>query len=185
MRTKRRTPGLYATCLLALTPTVYIRCSTPGDPPPTPAPRSTEVAAEGRRELVDELRHAVAEHAERAARAEDPAGRSEAERTYHDATGPALGRLREAARAAAGPCAAPGAVMAEVASVDALAAALRDEFDRHLASSEAGEGEPADEERRHAAEALDLLDRLDGAYGDVERGARHRASVGCLWQGGV
>ncbi len=184
MRAKRRPAGLWAACMFALLPPVYIRCSTPGEPPTPPGPRSGELVEAGRREPLGELRALVTEHAEFDHRAEGAEGGSTAERTYHEAAGQALGRLREAARAAAGPCVG-GAAPAEVARLDALAASLGDELDRHLASAGGGEGGPDGDERPHAAKALDLLDELDHAYDDVERGARRRASVGCLWHGDV
>ncbi|HEU4539400.1 MAG TPA: hypothetical protein VFS00_35015 [Polyangiaceae bacterium] len=184
MRSKRGSRGLWVACMCALMPPFTFRCS----PPERPAPQgewSGRLAKAPRRELIDELRELVAEHDALGHEGGGAAGPESAELEYHEATGRALERLEGAARAAAGPCASGRVVMAEVASFERLAGSLQSEFDRHHVLSGAGDGPPEGEERRHRAEALGLLDELERAYADVERDARHRAGVGCLWQGDV
>jgi hypothetical protein len=183
MRTKRRPRGLLVAGLCALMPPFGIRCSTP-DGPPHDA-RSGQLETPGARVSIDELRRLVTEHGDLGAHAEGVRPLESFESEYHSTAGRALERLQGAARTAAGPCAAGLVAMPEVDSFDRLAASLESEFDRHRAKSEGADGPHDEEEWRHREGALDLLDELERAYDDVERDARHRASVGCLWYGDV
>jgi hypothetical protein len=166
-------------------PDVYIRCSTPGEVPAPAGARSGQLAAARQAGPVDELRTLVAEHGDLSARGLGLAPLSSIEFEYRDATGRALGRLEEAASVAAGPCSSEPADTADVTLFVRLTASLRDEADRHRELSAATDGPRDNEERRHGARALGLLDELERAYDDLESAARHRASVGCLWSGDV